>query len=97
MRKDDTTVGLPSSPIAWLIVDDIKDDLGGQVVEVLKEFAEEFERVRRRQRSNITLSTWSIKSHLVASKRDHQLALVDHKMSAMYMFRQQQIILFDDH
>ena len=36
--------------------------------EVLKEFAEEFERVRRRQRSNITLSTWSIKSHLVASE-----------------------------
>ena len=31
MRKDDTKVGLPSSPIAWLIVDDIKDDLGGPV------------------------------------------------------------------
>ena len=62
--------------------------------EVLKEF----ERVcRRQQLSNIALSTWSIISHLVASKRDHQLALVDHKMSAMYMFRQQQIILFDDH
>ena len=42
--------------------------------EVLKEFAEEFERVCRRQLSNITLSTLSIRSHLVASKRDHQLA-----------------------
>ena len=43
--------------------------------EVLKEFAEEFERVcRRQQLSNITLSTWSIRSHLVASKRDDQLA-----------------------
>ena len=39
--------------------------------EVLKEF----ERVcRRQQLSNITLSTWSIRSHLVASKRDDQLA-----------------------
>ena len=67
--------------------------------EVLKEFAEEFERVCSRQLSNITLSSWSIRSHLVASKRDHQLALVDQKMSAMYMFCQQQIIniLFDDH
>ena len=34
-----------------------------------------FERVcRRQQLSNITLSTWSIRSHLVASKRDDQLA-----------------------
>ena len=39
--------------------------------EVLKEF----ERVcRRQQLSYITLSTWSIRSHLVASKRDDQLA-----------------------
>ena len=42
--------------------------------EVLKEFAEEFERVCSRQLSNITLSTWLIRCHLVASKGDHQLA-----------------------
>jgi len=52
--------------------------------EVLKEFAEEFERVCRRQLSNITLSSWSIRSHLVASKRDHQLACYLHVLSSSY-------------